>query len=191
MKVAIILAIVSSVLLLFWYMTASGVKELGFNDVECAFMFSEHEKDAFSKITVVYKNKSKKPGSFVPPLPADEDDDEEPKTPWLGLLIKSKNGNDEEEFMLTLTDGKPEQKWMKLFLSAGESKSIEYQLSDFWRWGPCGPDRSGSFLNFISPGNSEAEAQVVLIKGDTNQQTLESKPVELRCTFSKPWVEGE
>jgi len=190
MKATIILAIVSLSLLLFWHMNAdSGIRALGFNEMECDFKFSEQTTNGFYKITVSYKNVSKKAGYFSLPFPADENNDEKQKNPLLALEIKSKNGKHEEEFLFALIDGECEskQKVKKIFLVAGGSNAIEYQLSDFWRWGPCGPDRSGSFVKFISPGNTEAEALIILVKDiDINQQCLESKPIELFCTFSNP-----
>ncbi|MCL1920007.1 MAG: hypothetical protein FWG50_02850 [Kiritimatiellaeota bacterium] len=158
-------------------------RELAFTDIEMSIEFSATENGEFSKIFITYKNTSKNSRILVLPIPADEDAREEPVAPLLVISLQNKNG-EEDGFLYTLTDGDPMQKLGKIMLASGEATTVEYQLSTFWRWGPCGPNRDGSFSDHIRAGNDEVEAKVVLMKNiDTNREDAESKPQKLLCSF--------
>jgi len=159
------------------------IRELAFYEIELFFEFSPTEKGEFSKIAITYKNTSKNPGILVLPIPADEDDHENPEAPWLIILLQNKDGA-EDGFLYTLTNGNPKQKLKQVLLPSGEATTIEYQLSAFWRWGPCGPNRDGSFSDHIRLGNNEVEAKAVLMKNiDTNTECIESKPKKCFVRF--------
>jgi len=182
--------------LLFLCLGCHKTAELNFNEIAISVKFAPAEKDTFSKMFVTYKNIAMNPVGFVLPVPADEDSRELPKAPFLGIILKSKNGA-AEEFLYAQTDGQPKQEMERITLSPGETKTVEYLLSAFWRWGPCGPDRWGSFSEYIRLGDNEVEAKVFLLKvvekenekGGTHEdsETLASLPEKLQCSL-QAWL---
>jgi hypothetical protein len=149
--------------------------------VVCTATFiRESGSDNFSKISVTYRNTSKSGEVFKAPFPLDERRTEEPELPFLVLVLKGNSSGVEEEFGYTVGDGKKEQLPAQIKVSPGETKTVVYQLSEFWRWGTSGPDRWGSFLKYIQPGTNEVSAKVVVVCKD---QRIDSGSEKLLCSF--------
>jgi len=151
-------------------------------NITCSVEFiRDSGKADFSRISVTYQNKSQSKGVFKTPAPLDEKGTVEPESMLL-ITVKISSTDTEEEFGYTLTDTQPQRVGKQITVAAGESKTVDYFLSDFWRWSSSGPDRWGSFVKYLQPGigTNEVQARVVITVKD---QRIESKSQKLLCSF--------
>jgi hypothetical protein len=70
-------------------------------------------------------------------------------------------GGQQERFLYVFPDAKRPPQPMTAILKPGLTMEMNYDLNDFYRWGPCGPDRWGSFVKYLQPGKSPITMQMI------------------------------
>ena len=159
---------------------SSLTNELSLTKIACSVEFVRNNGNAeFSKVSVTYKNNSK--GVFKTPAPLGEKETAEPESMLL-ILVKINSTDTEEEFGYTIVDAQSQQEHKQVAIAPGESKTVDYFLSNFWRWSSSGPDKWGDFTKYLQPGTgtNEVEARVAVIMKDVKS---ESKSQKLFCSF--------
>lgn len=141
------------------------------------------------KISVTVTNTSSHSGAFRLPSPFVADDSSAPSfapfPPWLGLLIRDAKSGNEEQFILT-TFTKLRGPARTVFLPKGQSVTLDYRLTSFYRWGPCGPDRYGSFRDYFKPGEVEIKVHVAIFTESVEDRAV-SNPLTVRRSFPE-WL---
>jgi hypothetical protein len=103
----------------------------------------------------------------------------------LGLLLKDSAAH-EEIAIYARPEAKPQVEPTTVTLGAGGTWVAEYPLTDFYFWGPCGPDTGGSFTRYFSKGDKAVELKAILIWEKTDCR-IESKAIGLHVEHEK-WL---
>ena len=104
--------------------------------------------------------------------------------PLLAIVMKSAAGA-EETPVYTDPRTKSWPKPRQVALAPGATWSDTYRLTDFYLWGPCGPDTGGSFTKYFWRGDKEVSLAASLMFG--GDKRLESNAVKIRCNF-EDWL---
>jgi hypothetical protein len=116
----------------------------------------------------------------VKPAPSGE----ETPFPLLALFMKDVAGNEESP----LYSDPRARSWPKVkraVLLAGGTWSAVYPLSDFYLWGPCGPDTGGNFTKYFWRGEKAVSLAAALVF--EGGKRLESDAITLHCNF-EDWL---
>lgn len=104
--------------------------------------------------------------------------------PIMALVMKDAAGH-EESPAYTNVRARSWPKAGQTALAPGGTWSAEYPLTDFYFWGPCGPDTGGSFTKYFWRGDKELTLALVLVFDGGRR--LESAPIRIRCNF-EDWL---
>jgi len=185
MKTSLILFVFLSALI---YASAADDKqpELKLSEVGIQLVLAPTSgKHGPEKIALIVTNTSAHGGTFRLPSAFVADDSSTasfaPFPPWLGLLVKDPKSGREEQFVFT-TFSKLRGPAKRASLPRGHASKLEYRLTSFYRWGPCNPDRYGSFKDYFKPGGVELEVRAVIFVEGVEDRVL-SNPQLLRCSF--------
>lgn len=140
------------------------------------------------QVRVTVRNVSPQAVAFTVPRPlageASPGPSDDLPLPILSLSLKDAAGR---EISPVYTHPKA-RRWPKAqqtVLEPGGSWSAVYALSDFYLWGPCGPDGGGPFIKYFWRGDKEVRLAAVIVLG--KDAAVVSKPVTLRCSV-EDWL---
>lgn len=121
-------------------------------------------------IRVTYFNQCKKHLTIPIPAPLCGEGDTPPAS-FIGIRLTNPT-NAEEEFVFVLPDAKDNPATKTARLKPGEGCGVTYNLDEFYRYGPCGPDRWGSFVKYFDRGETAIVLRAIWIpdvkQGETN-----------------------
>ena len=104
-----------------------------------------------------------------------------PRAPWLELLVtEPKSGAQEEIGFATFT--KSPESSATIPLAPGETHTSTYALSDFYLWGPGGPNVTRGIWTYLTPGDVELTV-VALIFDKDKDGTLTSNSETMHRAF--------
>jgi len=143
-----------------------------------------------ASLRLAIRNQSSSTVALVPPRPmapeAKPPAGEEVPFPILAIVMKSAAGA-EETPVYTDPRTKSWPKAREVALAPGAVWSATYRLTDFYLWGPCGPDTGGSFTKYFWRGDKEISIAVSLMFAGGASKRLESNAIQVRCTF-EDWL---
>ncbi|MCX5654307.1 MAG: hypothetical protein NTY65_06640 [Planctomycetota bacterium] len=159
-------------------------------DLECSIEAVGLQPDgglpAQLKLTV--RNKSSEAAVFTLPRPLiGEDTIWQVKEPLvlLGAGLTDKAGHEEAAVYTHPKDKDPAKAEMAA-LPPGGTWTGTYALTEFYFWGPCGPDTGGAFTKYFWRGDKEISLRAALIFEKENSR-VESSPLPIRCSF-EDWL---
>ncbi|MCX5683375.1 MAG: hypothetical protein NT049_06800 [Planctomycetota bacterium] len=159
-------------------------------DLECTVegvgLQSDGGLPAQLKVTV--RNKSSEAVVFTLPRPLiGEDTIWQVKDPLvlLGVWLKDKAGHEESAVYSHPKDKTPAKAEVAV-LAPGGTWTRTYSLTDFFFWGPCGPDTGGAFTKYFWRGDKELTFWAALVF-EKDKARIESAPISIRCTF-EDWL---
>jgi hypothetical protein len=142
-----------------------------------------NKKGHFEKIYLTLKNLSDQDRFFILPAPLKENT-EKIAFPILGLETQY-NNEKAEVFVYTNFDLKQKISSKNILIPKHGEITEEYNTTMFWRWGPCGPDRWGSFEKYFKEGENEISVKIKLTFDENIY--IESNVVKMKCSFQK-WL---
>jgi hypothetical protein len=136
--------------------------------IECSFeVLPRNNGPIPSVIEVDFKNNTGTTIEFTRPNPLCGESN---TPPFVGVVLKDGSGEN-ESFSYVLIVEKQEAAPSKVSLRPGQHEKIKYDLSQFYRWGPCGPDQYGNFLKYFQKGEKSITMEVFYVMGDERQPT--------------------
>lgn len=134
-------------------------KAYGKTDWECAYRVLDTNVAGIPKvIEISIKNLSSQTIQMRAPNPLSGGASENPHSVVYVDLI-GKSGAIERFYYATTNDVNVNvSQTLKIAPMASHTK--KYEMSQFYRWGPCGPDLYGSFLDYFTVGSSKLAMRV-------------------------------
>ena len=147
-----------------------------------------HSGHSNAQVILTFSNLTAKSGAVVMPCPLNDGDSSfaSSNKPTLLLIAKELQTQNEEAFILTDLGKAKQSKPKILTIMPFQSLQMPYALASFYRWGPCGPDRWGSILDYLKPGECEIAIRAMVAYEDIEPvkgRNIVSKPVVLKCKF--------
>lgn len=159
---------------------------LSLSNVVCEVQFMvTKDKHHFSSCSVTFRNNSQAKGTLKTPRPMDPRVEPATNAEYeaYGLVISNRMWAVEADFGYTRIDGKKQKGEEQVVLAPGEGKTVDYPLSEFVPWGPCGPGLpKDSFQSVVHPGTNELYARVVIVSA-REKQRFDFRPVKVACSF--------
>lgn len=112
-----------------------------------------------TSIQVTFRNISHTPINVTMPGPLCGESDTQPVS-LIGIILQDPGGR-KEEFTFVHPDAGSPPKTRVSSLKPGGSVIVNYDLDDFYRWGPCGPDRWGNFVKYFQNGTTRITMQAM------------------------------
>jgi hypothetical protein len=119
-----------------------------------------------TRIQVTYSNLSNTRIKVALPGPLCGESDTQPVS-FIGIILQDPSGRKEEFAFVHPDVGRPPASRASA-LKPGASVAVTYELADFYRWGPCGPDRWGQFVQYFQNGTTRMTMQALWQTGDAS-----------------------
>jgi len=159
-------------------------------DLECSVegLGLQPEGGLPAQLKLSVRNKSADAVAFTLPRPLiDEQTVWQVKDPLvlLAVSLKDKAGHEEAAVYSHPKDKAPARAQAAV-IPAGGTWTGTYPLSEFYFWGPCGPDTGGAFTRYFWRGEAELALRAALVF-EKEKAHVESPPISIRCKFEE-WL---
>jgi hypothetical protein len=159
-------------------------------DLECSVegLGLQPEGGLPAQLRLAVRNRASEAVAFTLPRPLIDE-----QTIWqvkdmLVLLVigmKDKAGHEEAAVYSHPKDKVPAKAEVAV-LAPGGTWTGTFPLSEFYFWGPCGPDTGGNFTRYFWRGETELSLWAALLLEKDNTR-IESPPISIRCKFEE-WL---
>jgi hypothetical protein len=140
-----------------------------------------------TRIQVTFSNLSNARVKVALPGPLCGESETQPVS-FIGIILKDPSGR-KEEFTFVHPDARSPRKTRVSSLKPAGSVAVNYALDDFYRWGPCGPDRWGNFVKYFQTGATRITMQAVWLTGSEEGESTVIKSNLQSFTASHPdWL---
>ena len=147
---------------------------------------------------LVIQNGSSRPILFRAPSPlCPEDQSNEPQYPLLGIAFQECK----DVYWPAYTDlqAKRVPQAASMVLAPGQTWTHEYDLKDFYFWGPCGPASDEDIKDYYKPGNTVLHMRAFLGFPPVEKEgeepgalpMAESTPITVRCAVKPEMLEAK